>query len=42
MIYVHLASIDFLRSLGQRPMLATYDQRLASSASSLGIPLAAL
>lgn len=39
---LHLASIEFLRGFGQRPMLATYDQRLANSASFLGIPLAAL
>ena len=39
---LHLASIDFLRSLGQRPALATYDRRLADAAVALGIPLAAL
>ena len=39
---LHLASIDFLRSLGQRPALATYDRRLADAAVALGIPLAEL
>ncbi len=37
---LHLASIEFLRRLGQRPILATYDVRLAGAASSLGIPIA--
>ena len=37
----HLASIEFLRGLGQRPSLATYDQRLAVAAEALTIPLAA-
>lgn len=36
---LHLASIEFLRSLGQRPTLATYDLRLAEAASALAIPL---
>lgn len=35
---LHLASVDFLRSLGQRPRLATYDERLAAAAAALGIP----
>lgn len=39
---LHLASIDFLRGLGQRPMLATYDRRLAEAATSLDISLATL
>ncbi len=39
---LHLASIEFLRGLGQRPLLATYDRRLAEAATSLDIPLAAL
>jgi len=39
---LHLASIELLRGFGQRPMLATYDQRLANAASFLGITLAAL
>jgi len=38
---LHLASIEFLRGLGQRPSLATYDQRLAAAAEALTIPLAA-
>jgi hypothetical protein len=36
---LHLASIDFLVNLGQRPSLATYDRRLASAATTIGIPL---
>jgi hypothetical protein len=39
---LHLSSIEFLRSLGQRPILATYDRRLAEAATSLDIPLTAL
>jgi hypothetical protein len=39
---LHLASIDFLRSLGQRPALATYDRRLAEAATALGIPVVEL
>ena len=39
---LHLTSIDFLRSLGQRPALATYDRRLADAAVALGISLAEL
>lgn len=39
---LHLASIDFLRGLGQRPTLATYDRRLSEAATSLDIPLATL
>ncbi len=39
---LHLASIEFLRGLGQRPLLATYDRRLAEAATSLDISLAAL
>jgi uncharacterized protein len=37
---LHLASVEFLRGLGQRPSLATYDQRLAAAAEALAIPLA--
>jgi hypothetical protein len=37
---LHLASVEFLRGLGQRPSLATYDARLAEAASALEIPLA--
>lgn len=36
---LHLASIEFLRGLGQRPLLATYDRRLADAATGLGISL---
>lgn len=36
---LNLASIEFLRSRGQRPQLATYDDRLAACARALGIPL---
>lgn len=36
---LHLASIEFLRGLGQQPMLATYDRRMAEAAASLGISL---
>ena len=39
---LHLASIEFLRGLGQRPQLATYDRRLSEAAVSLGISLVAL
>jgi predicted nucleic acid-binding protein len=39
---LHLASIEFLRSQGQAMELATYDDRLASVARRLGIPLTAL
>ncbi|CAN5357428.1 hypothetical protein BH20ACT24_BH20ACT24_21680 [soil metagenome] len=37
---LHLATIDFLRTQGQRPQLATYDRRLAAAAAALDIPLA--
>jgi hypothetical protein len=39
---LHLASIEWLRGLGQRPMLATYDRRLAEAAISLNVPLITL
>jgi len=39
---LHLASIEFLRAMGQRPTLATYDRRLAEAATALELPLAAL
>lgn len=39
---LHLASIEFLRGLGQRPALATYDRRLSEAAGALGVPLATL
>ena len=38
----HLASIEFLRGLGQRPTLASYDLRLVRAASSMNIPLVTL
>jgi len=34
---LHLASVEFLRTLGQRPAFATYDRRLAEAATALGI-----
>lgn len=37
---IHLASVEFLRGLGQRPTLATYDGRLADAATGLDIALA--
>jgi hypothetical protein len=37
---LHLATIEFLRSAGQPVELATYDQRLAAAARSLGVALA--
>jgi len=39
---LHLASLEFLRGLGQRPVLATYDLRMAGAASAMRIPLADL
>lgn len=36
---LHLASMDFLRTQGQRVELATYDDRLARAARDLKIPL---
>lgn len=36
---LHLASLDFLRGIGQRPRLATLDARMAEAAGALGIPL---
>ena len=39
---LHLASIEFLRGLGQRPVLATYDHRLAEAAALLDISLTTL
>ncbi len=39
---LHLASIEFLRSRGQKVELASYDDRLNEAARRLGIPLAAL
>lgn len=39
---LHLASVDFLRSAGQRVELATYDDRMIVAARSMGIALAEL
>jgi hypothetical protein len=36
---LHLASIDFLRTQGQAPALATYDRRQSEAAAALDIPL---
>ena len=36
---LHLASMEFLRTQGQRVELATYDDRLARAARALKIPL---
>ena len=36
---LHLASVEFLRGIGQRPALATYDRRMAEAAHALTIPL---
>lgn len=38
---LHLASIEFLRGMGQRPELATFDRRMAEAAEALGSPVAA-
>ncbi len=39
---LHLASLVFLERSGERPLLATYDERLASGAAAIGIPLSPL
>jgi predicted nucleic acid-binding protein len=39
---LHLASLWFLDQMGQRPVLATYDRRLADVATALAFPLADL
>lgn len=39
---LHLASVWFLHQMGQRPVLATYDRRLADAAAALDLPLADL
>ena len=36
---LHLASIEFLRSQGQAPSLASYDSRLIAAARALKIPI---
>jgi predicted nucleic acid-binding protein len=39
---LHLASLEFLRSEGVTPRLATYDQRMARAGTALGIELVRL
>lgn len=39
---LHLASIEFLRGRGQEVQLATYDERMATAARRLGIPVVPL
>lgn len=39
---LHLASMEFLRGLGQKVALASYDDRLVASARRLGITIADL
>jgi predicted nucleic acid-binding protein len=39
---LHLATIEYLRGIGQRPTLATYDQRLSQAASAMGVEPAAI
>jgi hypothetical protein len=39
---LHLASIEFLRQLGQEPELASYDHRLNAAARAVGITIAPL
>jgi hypothetical protein len=39
---LHRASIEFLRSRGQKVELASYDDRLNGTARRLGIPIAVL
>ncbi len=39
---LHLASIEFMRSLGQGVELASYDERLLAGARALKIPLASV
>ncbi|MGH7265994.1 MAG: PIN domain-containing protein [Candidatus Rokuibacteriota bacterium] len=39
---LHLASLEFIRSQGQRIELATYDERLRDTARALGTPVFAL
>ena len=34
---LHLATCDYLRSLGHAPVLASYDQRLTSAAQAIGL-----
>ena len=37
---LHLASMEYLRTLGQALTLASYDRRLTAAATGLGIPAA--
>jgi hypothetical protein len=39
---LHLASLEFLRSRGQRIELASYDEQMLAAARLLGVPLFAL
>ena len=39
---LHLASLDFLRAQGQKPTLASYDDRMLTAARAMRIPLATL
>lgn len=39
---LHLATIDYLRQLGQAIVLASYDRRLLDAAAALGIEMAPL
>lgn len=39
---LHLATIHYLRSIGEEVRLATYDGRLASAAEAMGVELAQL
>jgi hypothetical protein len=36
---LHLASVQFLAGLGQRPSLATYDLRLSAAARAVAVPV---
>ena len=36
---LHLASVEFLRALGQRPSIATYDRRMIEAARAMDIPV---
>lgn len=37
---LHLASLEFLRAQGQKPKLASYDDRMLAAARAMRIPLA--
>ncbi|MEW6755932.1 MAG: hypothetical protein AB1505_33880 [Candidatus Latescibacterota bacterium] len=39
---LHLGSVEFLRTRGQRLELASYDERMLDAARLLGIPLRSL